>query len=103
MPEQPVAQVAQHPIPDPVGVVGLQDVEQPGEDRDGDQGRDELDQRREVGAAGREQRLVEHDLDEQRPDHAQTGADHGDGEDQRDAPAVGREQRDDPPADAAAG
>jgi len=49
------------------------------------------------GQASREQRLVEDDLDQQRPDDAQRRAEHGDGEGRRDAPVIWREQPYDPP------
>src|SRR5215831_6705117 len=67
---QPVTQVPHDLLPDPGGLVGLQDADGAVDDRYDAHDGDQDDQQLEVRAAGDEQRLVEHRLDQQRVDDA---------------------------------
>ena len=67
---EPVTQVPHDLLPDPGGLVGLQDADGAVDDRDDGHDGDQDDEQMNVGAAMDEQGLVEHHLDQQRVDDA---------------------------------
>ena len=90
---EPVAQVPHDPLPDPGGLVGLQDADGAVDDRDDGHDGDQDDEQLKVGATGDEQGLVEHRLDEQRVDDADCRGHHDQSDDGGHLGPIGAEQR----------
>jgi len=99
---EPVAQVLHHTVADDVRQVGLTDAEHARHDRDRDHHADEQVQEAEVRPSRGEQRVVEHDLNQEWVHDAQPRRDENRNENQRRTAPVGAKQAHDPPDEACA-
>jgi len=84
-------------LPDPVGLVGLQDPDRAVDDRDRGHDAHQGEEQAEPRPARDEQGLVEHHLDQQRVDDADRRGHHDESDDHRHLGPVRPEQRQHPP------